>query len=60
MTVRILPRARRRGLRRSRGAGVESVLVVEPSLKVMEQCESFHDDPMETNNGQEVNYGHRG
>ncbi|XP_004084932.1 protein zer-1 homolog [Oryzias latipes] len=28
--------------------------------KVMEHCESFHEDPMETSNGQEVNYGHRG
>lgn len=30
------------------------------SSKVMEHCENFKDDPMETNDGQEVNYGHRG
>lgn len=28
--------------------------------KVMEQCENFKEDPMETNHGQEVNYGQRG
>lgn len=28
--------------------------------KVMEHCENFKDDPMETNDGQEVNYGQRG
>ncbi|XP_061554896.1 protein zer-1 homolog [Phycodurus eques] len=28
--------------------------------KVMEQCENFKEDPMETNHAQEVNYGQRG
>ncbi|KAK7895802.1 hypothetical protein WMY93_021127 [Mugilogobius chulae] len=28
--------------------------------KVMEQCENFKEDPMETNHGQEVNYEQRG
>lgn len=39
------------------------MLTVCPSLsssKVMEHCENFKDEPMETNEGQEVNYGHRG
>ncbi|PWA24049.1 hypothetical protein CCH79_00019138 [Gambusia affinis] len=32
----------------------------EMARKVMEQCENFKEDPMETNNGQEANYGQRG
>lgn len=28
--------------------------------KVMEQCDSFKEDPMETNNAPEVNFGPRG
>ncbi|XP_015229037.1 PREDICTED: protein zer-1 homolog [Cyprinodon variegatus] len=32
----------------------------EMARKVMEHCEKFKDDPMETNNGQDVNYGQRG
>ncbi|XP_061657298.1 protein zer-1 homolog isoform X2 [Syngnathoides biaculeatus] len=28
--------------------------------KVMEQCENFKEDPMETNHAQEINYGQRG
>ncbi|XP_061589202.1 protein zer-1 homolog isoform X3 [Cololabis saira] len=47
---------------------LEKVLELESShaetktmaRKVMEQCETFKDDPMETNNGQEGNYGQRG
>lgn len=30
------------------------------SRKVMDQCENFKEDPMETNHAQEVNYGQRG
>uniref|UniRef100_A0A3B3Y2U6 Protein zer-1 homolog n=1 Tax=Poecilia mexicana TaxID=48701 RepID=A0A3B3Y2U6_9TELE len=32
----------------------------EMARKVMEQCENFKEDPMETNSGQEANYGQRG
>uniref|UniRef100_A0A3Q4AL03 Protein zer-1 homolog n=1 Tax=Mola mola TaxID=94237 RepID=A0A3Q4AL03_MOLML len=47
---------------------LEKVLELESSQpgtrdmasKVMVQCENFKEDPMETNNGQEVNYGQRG
>uniref|UniRef100_A0A1A8G5L0 Protein zer-1 homolog n=1 Tax=Nothobranchius korthausae TaxID=1143690 RepID=A0A1A8G5L0_9TELE len=47
---------------------LEKVLELESShpetkdmaRKVMEQCENFKEDPMETNNGPEVNYGQRG
>uniref|UniRef100_A0A3Q3MZ99 Protein zer-1 homolog n=1 Tax=Labrus bergylta TaxID=56723 RepID=A0A3Q3MZ99_9LABR len=47
---------------------LEKVLELESShpetkdmaSKVMEQCENFKDDPMETNPGQDVNYGQRG
>uniref|UniRef100_A0A674PPT3 Protein zer-1 homolog n=1 Tax=Takifugu rubripes TaxID=31033 RepID=A0A674PPT3_TAKRU len=47
---------------------LEKVLELESSQpetkdmasKVMEHCENFKDDPMETNDGQEVNYGQRG
>ncbi|KAK5852423.1 hypothetical protein PBY51_023892 [Eleginops maclovinus] len=47
---------------------LEKVLELESShpetkdmaSKVMEACETFKDDPMETNNGQEVNFGQRG
>ncbi|XP_033951639.1 protein zer-1 homolog [Pseudochaenichthys georgianus] len=47
---------------------LEKVLELESShpetkdmaSKVMEACETFKEDPMETNNGQEVNFGQRG
>uniref|UniRef100_A0A7N8WSB0 Protein zer-1 homolog n=1 Tax=Mastacembelus armatus TaxID=205130 RepID=A0A7N8WSB0_9TELE len=47
---------------------LEKVLELESSQpetkdmarKVMEQCENFKEDPMETNHAQEVNYGQRG
>lgn len=47
---------------------LEKVLELESShpetkdmaRKVMEQCENFKEDPMETNHGQEVNYEQRG